>query len=188
MSILVAIPCHDELEAASDSLRSTLSGQHGFEVRQVGPFHYAWSSGLADTVGQEIELAFTSNDRPKDEEREFIEFIHIEDRLSQKIEHLSGGWRKYLVYSLIIWLCDPEVPLVVFASSQFLDDTLISNLMDNFDRRKAETYLFELDPFIMEKWSSRLDLLLFNFNNDAINDEWMDPYVKRFCERSILRL
>lgn len=188
MAVLVVIPCQDELEAASDSLRSKLSEEYGFEVRQIGPLHYAWSSGLSDTVGQEIELAFSSNHRSEDEQRKFIEFIDFEDRLSEKIEYLSGGWRKFLVYSLIIWLHNPNDPLIVFASSQFLDDDLILSIINNLDRRNGVTYLFEFDPSLMDKWSERLEILFFDFGSGAEEDEWMQPYVNRFGQRSILRL
>ena len=187
MAVLVVIPCQDELEAASNALRSMISDERGDEVKQIGPFHYAWSSGLAQTVEQEIELAFSSNDRSKDEEREFIDFVGIGDRLSQRIDHLSGGWRKYLIYSLSIWLSDPDAPIVVFASSQFLDDDLISKLLDNCDRRTAKTFLFELDPLIMDRWAFRMDVLLFNFEEEA-ETQWTEPYVKRFGEGSIVRL
>ena len=123
------------------------------EARYFAPVLFAEYSCLTQFVQEEIDLVVSNQQRQKDArltQDEFIEFWNWQDKLSTKVYHLSGGWRKFLGLSLFLNRKCDDLLFVDIASH--LSDMTIVRALEQMQRLEVGRVGFvEYDQILIQK-------------------------------------
>ncbi len=125
------------------------------------PVLFAEYTCLTQFVDEEIDLVVSSQQEQNQARLtydEFIEFWGWHDKLSSKVYHLSGGWRKLLALSFFFNLNSDNLLIVDFTSH--LSDRLIKFALAQAEKLQLRRMAFaEYDDEILQQYVSSLKRL-----------------------------
>ncbi len=127
-------------------------------ARYFAPVLFAEYSCLTQFVDEEIDLVVSSQQKHNEARLtydEFIDFWGWRDKLSSKVYHLSGGWRKLLALSFFLNLKSENLLVVDFTSH--LSDRLIKFALAQAEQLEVKRMAFaEYDEEIIQQHAGSL--------------------------------
>lgn len=154
----------------------------------IGPFHYAWSTGLSSTVEDEVRLALSSLEPDETRIELCIEELGLSDMRHKEISTLSGGWAKYTLFGLALYVAGRDRPVILQAVAQYLDDALINRLVATAERHKGPVFFVELDPLVLVEWKNDVRLKFLVTGDGGPDGELVDECTRRFGGGDVIRL
>ena len=123
------------------------------EVLFFAPVLFAEYSCLTQFVYEEIDLVVSNQEKLRDariSQDDFIRLWSWQDKLAQKVYHLSGGWRKLLGLSLFLNRKSDNLLFIDFASQ--LADTTIAFALERMQQLNIKRVGFvEYDEAVIQK-------------------------------------
>ncbi|MEP7273012.1 MAG: hypothetical protein ABI882_16045 [Acidobacteriota bacterium] len=153
----------DQIDSESEGLVEKCSQHFGREFAVYRPLPFVDHTGFTETVREEIEFVVEAQHSSEGAylvAHEFISQWRLGDISSQRVVHLSGGWRKFLGVALF---ANRKAPAKCFLDViSHLADERITMLLEQLSRQKNEVVVFcEYDSqLIFDMAPTRFSLLM----------------------------
>lgn len=154
----------------------------------IGPFHYTWSTGLSSTVEDEVRLALSSLEPDEARIELCIEELGLSDFRDKEINTLSGGWAKYVLFGLALYVAGGDRPVILQAVAQYLDDALINRLVTMARRHEGPVFFVELDPLVLADWKNDIRVKFLETGEGGTDGELVQECSRRFGGGDVIRL
>lgn len=154
----------------------------------IGPFHYAWSTGLSSTVDDEVRLALSSLEPSEARIELCIEELGLGDVRHKEMNALSGGWAKYTLFGLALYVAGLDRPVILQAVAQYLDDALINGLVATAKRHNGPVFFVEMDPLVLVEWKDHVRLKFLETGDGGPDGELVEECTRCFGGGDFIRL
>ena len=152
---LVDIDNVDLIDVESDNIITACNNRSGVRSEVFFSSNFIKGTGYMKKVRDEIDFVLKSHEVDSIGSNSFEEFVRLwnfEQYLDYDLDHLSGGWNKFL--GLALFLNIKSECKIMFDGCRQLSDVLISRLIDNLESNSNEDYfLVEYDQNLLKKYS-----------------------------------